>query len=444
MNLRSVFLAVLAGSLLQVAPALAAPPNDNFASAQSLFGTSASVTGTTVEATLEPGEPPHYAGNSSVWYSWTRPRTWCCGSTPVFRVQYGAERRYGSTPAPRSTRSRRSSTSRFAVTVPLGGGTSRRYNVTGGTTYAIAVVEFNRDGAFPLDLYVIPTPANDDFADAQDLGQELDVDVDGTTVGTTTEPGEDNYLGSPDDGELGLVPVDTAQADAGLDRQLRLGGRIDGHRLHRQRARRAGQVDENYGYPEPPPCEFPGYDARGRSEFLGKSGRDLHDPGVHAPLPGAIHLRMREDPLRRQPHPERVGEEGQEGKEGQYTIKVENLGTVPVDPDVWHDHLEAQPDRQAGQGHQVRVARCNQGPCGRSCASHANRARSAAWNPDPARDAKIVAKVKPSQSLSHWVRLDYSHAGEYVYEDSRADEDGKNEAEKPANTVVKRKRKHHR
>ena len=59
----------------------------------------------------------------------------------------------------------------------------------------------------------------------------------------------------------------------------------------------------------------------------------------------------------------------------------------------------------------------------------------------PGGTATIVAKVRPSASLSHWVRLDYSHAGEYIYEDPLADEDASNEAEKPLTTVVKRKRK---
>ena len=72
---RFVTLAVLAGSFVTAAPALAAPPpNDNFASAEAITGTTASLSGTTVQATLEAGEPNHFAGNGSVWYSWTPPQ----------------------------------------------------------------------------------------------------------------------------------------------------------------------------------------------------------------------------------------------------------------------------------------------------------------------------------------------------------------------------------
>ncbi len=51
--------------------------NDLFANAQTLTGVSGQVFGTTVGATLEPGEPP-IAGNTggqSVWYRWTAPAT---------------------------------------------------------------------------------------------------------------------------------------------------------------------------------------------------------------------------------------------------------------------------------------------------------------------------------------------------------------------------------
>jgi hypothetical protein len=51
------------------------PPNDNFASASPLSGTSGTVTGTSLGATKEVGEPNHAgnAGGASVWYRWTAP-----------------------------------------------------------------------------------------------------------------------------------------------------------------------------------------------------------------------------------------------------------------------------------------------------------------------------------------------------------------------------------
>ncbi len=49
------------------------------------------------------------------------------------------------------------------------------------------------DAAFTLNLNATPRPANDNFAAAQDLGDALEVDVDGTTFGASTEPGEPGY-----------------------------------------------------------------------------------------------------------------------------------------------------------------------------------------------------------------------------------------------------------
>ena len=54
---------------------LPTPANDNFASAQSLSGTSANAQGNNIGATKEPGEPDHAGnvGGASVWYVWTAP-----------------------------------------------------------------------------------------------------------------------------------------------------------------------------------------------------------------------------------------------------------------------------------------------------------------------------------------------------------------------------------
>ncbi len=51
------------------------PPNDNFADRIVLTGGVVSVTGSNVNATMEPGEPYHYAstGGKSVWWTWTAP-----------------------------------------------------------------------------------------------------------------------------------------------------------------------------------------------------------------------------------------------------------------------------------------------------------------------------------------------------------------------------------
>src|SRR6266851_1725342 len=53
----------------------AQPANDAFASAQSISGSSGTVTGTSSGATKESGEPNHAgnAGGHSVWYRWVAP-----------------------------------------------------------------------------------------------------------------------------------------------------------------------------------------------------------------------------------------------------------------------------------------------------------------------------------------------------------------------------------
>ena len=63
-----------------VAPAAAAPANDNFAKATVISGTSGTVRGSNVGATFESGEPcddPYTTsdGGVSVWYKWTSPVT---------------------------------------------------------------------------------------------------------------------------------------------------------------------------------------------------------------------------------------------------------------------------------------------------------------------------------------------------------------------------------
>jgi predicted chitinase/fibronectin type 3 domain-containing protein len=62
-------------SATTTAPVASGPVNNNFAGRTSISGTSATVTGTNVNATKESGEPNH-AGNSggkSVWWKWTAP-----------------------------------------------------------------------------------------------------------------------------------------------------------------------------------------------------------------------------------------------------------------------------------------------------------------------------------------------------------------------------------
>jgi hypothetical protein len=49
------------------------PANDMFANAQLISGATGYVTGTNVDATLEPGEPSGFTTDKTVWYRWTAP-----------------------------------------------------------------------------------------------------------------------------------------------------------------------------------------------------------------------------------------------------------------------------------------------------------------------------------------------------------------------------------
>ncbi|WP_200207479.1 hypothetical protein [Micromonospora coerulea] len=70
---------LLVGALLGVpgraGAALAPPPNDAFAAAQVVTGTSGSVDGNIAGATTEPGEPGGDTAQPSIWYRWTAPQS---------------------------------------------------------------------------------------------------------------------------------------------------------------------------------------------------------------------------------------------------------------------------------------------------------------------------------------------------------------------------------
>ncbi len=126
---------VLNWSLSGSAPAPAPVANDLFADAQQITGTSGSVTGTTIGAKREAGEPNHgsSSGRASVWYAWTAPssgnlRLHTQGSS--FDTLLGAYRGSGI-----------SALTQLAANDDTSGGLWSEVNipVTSGTTYRIAV-----------------------------------------------------------------------------------------------------------------------------------------------------------------------------------------------------------------------------------------------------------------------------------------------------------------
>jgi hypothetical protein len=170
--------------------ALANPPsNDDYANAHDLGGGStASASGTNLDATAEPGEPDHdgFTAGPSVWYRWTAPgdgavKIDTCGSDfDTVLAVYTGSAIDALTPLASNDQS-------------CGNQSRVRFNATGGTTYRIAVDGYaGEQGAIELELQPPNPPSNDNFANAHDLGGGP---TSGTNLDATAEPGEPDHYG---------------------------------------------------------------------------------------------------------------------------------------------------------------------------------------------------------------------------------------------------------
>lgn len=163
------------------------PSNDNYSGAITV-GPSLpiKVQGNNDFATSEAGEPNHsefMGAYHSVWYKWKAP------ATQAVRVRVCAEG-YGArlglyTGAPGGF-------TRVGTPPPWGPYCSAVLQAVAGTTYSIAAAggpQDNSYGPFTLDIHALARPANDDFANARDVGSALPVSIEGTTV----DAGIENY-----------------------------------------------------------------------------------------------------------------------------------------------------------------------------------------------------------------------------------------------------------
>jgi len=177
-------------------PAAPTPPaNDDFTAAQTITGAAGSVNGTTINATLESGEPNHAgatgASGRTVWYAHTPASNGTltvdtCTNTDfdsIIGVYVGGPVDMLN-PVASSDDACSANDARAAFTV------------TGGTTYYIAVAGFQgHSGTFTLTWQLEssgPPPANDAFGSAPTISG-TNGSVPGTTVGATSEPGEPNH-----------------------------------------------------------------------------------------------------------------------------------------------------------------------------------------------------------------------------------------------------------
>ncbi|MCW3024406.1 MAG: putative internalin, partial [Conexibacter sp.] len=171
-----------------------APLNDRFAAATDLGSTATNfVFGTTLDASVEPGEPDHAlaGGGASVWYRWTAPRS------ATLRVDTCGGTSYDSVIAVYSGSAVEALTTVGANddTAGCGDGKSSRVrvHVDAGTTYRIAISGHGAaTGPFTLTLQL--GPLNDDLAAAQTISG-------GGWNGTTVDAGD--QAGEPDHGGLG-------------------------------------------------------------------------------------------------------------------------------------------------------------------------------------------------------------------------------------------------
>jgi hypothetical protein len=174
------------------------PANDDFASPTDLGSEPANVVaGDNVLATKQTGEPDHAGdpGGSSVWFTWTAPftggaRVSTCGSD--FDTTLGVY-----TGAAVGALTEVASNDDFSCD----GASSARFEAVNGTTYRIAVDGFSgaapREGSIIVDVRPAPLPANDDFANAESLGNTISALASGDTSEASSESGEPSHAGAP-------------------------------------------------------------------------------------------------------------------------------------------------------------------------------------------------------------------------------------------------------
>ncbi|HEX8054625.1 MAG TPA: hypothetical protein VF517_16685, partial [Thermoleophilaceae bacterium] len=157
----------------------APPPNDAFADAIELTGSSDAVTGTTFGATEELGEESRAA---SVWYTWTAPSGGLAevGFPPAGRVPGWNVRVYTGDAPGALTHVATSNSNGLA-----------HFNAMAGRTYRIAVRGFGGTILEPFRLYLATAgaPPNDGFAAAERIDGDSG-EVRASTLGAGSDPGE--------------------------------------------------------------------------------------------------------------------------------------------------------------------------------------------------------------------------------------------------------------
>jgi hypothetical protein len=175
-----LLLTVVSGLVVQGVAAAAPPPNDNFAAAEIVTGFPATVSGSNLDATREPGEPRHggLPASHSVWWTWT-PRS---SGTVLIRACRGR----GVSSTTLGVYLGTAVGSLTEVTSAFGGGfrgcprgTRVAFYAIAGQQYRIAV----DDGVGRVHLRLQGQPVDDDFAE----GKVKAVLLDGRAFGTIVD-----------------------------------------------------------------------------------------------------------------------------------------------------------------------------------------------------------------------------------------------------------------
>ena len=167
------------------------PSNDAFAAARLLAGPlPLTAGGTTVDATIEEGEPDRSPGDNSIWYRWT-------ATVAQLVIIETCESDF---PTELSV-----STGDTLAALTLIAGNTRTwlcgpdgrsrvtFTTSAGTTYHIAVFSsglIQSAGTVALTIRPANPPANDDFASAQSLNGPLPITATGTNADASEEAGE--------------------------------------------------------------------------------------------------------------------------------------------------------------------------------------------------------------------------------------------------------------
>jgi hypothetical protein len=162
---------------MRIRPA-APPPNDNFANRAALSGETMQISASTVDATIEAGEPvADSQANGSVWYSWTAPASRKMVMWLPQAYEYRLQVFSGTTLGALSP-----------IGIPLFFSPELMFDAEAGQTYAIQITS-QLDATIQLNLAPLVPPPNDHFTNAFVLTGTL-ASATGVGLGATSEPGE--------------------------------------------------------------------------------------------------------------------------------------------------------------------------------------------------------------------------------------------------------------